>query len=175
MNKSSRRPRQNIDLVREPIRPALVRLAMPIMASAFLSTAYNLTDMAWVGTLGADAVAAVGVGGMYTWLSAGVITLARMGGQVLVGQELGAENRKKAASYARASVQLGLLLGILRGLGLGGLASAAAEAQAKSQSQDQTKQAFHGSLPFQKENTYIIALPMRRVNRRNCAYGSRRS
>ena len=116
MNKSPRRPRQNIDLVREPIRPALVRLAMPIMASAFLSTAYNLTDMAWVGTLGADAVAAVGVGGMYTWLSAGVITLARMGGQVLVGQELGAENRKKAASYARASVQLGILLGILYGL-----------------------------------------------------------
>ncbi|MBQ4150083.1 MAG: MATE family efflux transporter, partial [Clostridium sp.] len=116
MNKSPRRSRQNIDLVREPIRPALVRLAMPIMASAFLSTAYNLTDMAWVGTLGADAVAAVGVGGMYTWLSAGVITLARMGGQVLVGQELGAENRKKAASYARASVQLGILLGILYGL-----------------------------------------------------------
>ena len=58
MNKSSRRPRQNIDLVREPIRPALVRLAMPIMASAFMATAYNLTDMAWVGTLGADAVAA---------------------------------------------------------------------------------------------------------------------
>ena len=116
MNKSPRRPRQNIDLVREPIKPALVRLAMPIMASAFLSTAYNLTDMAWVGTLGADAVAAVGVGGMYTWLSAGVITLARMGGQVLVGQELGAENRKKAASYARASVQLGILLGILYGL-----------------------------------------------------------
>ena len=116
MKKLSFNRTEQIDLVHEPIRPALVRLAMPIMASAFMATAYNLTDMAWVGTLGADAVAAVGVGGMYTWLSAGVITLARMGGQVLVGQELGAGRRGKAASYARASVQMGLFLGILYGL-----------------------------------------------------------
>ncbi|MCR5370433.1 MAG: MATE family efflux transporter [Clostridium sp.] len=116
MKKLSFTRTEQIDLVHEPIRPALVRLAMPIMASAFMATAYNLTDMAWVGTLGADAVAAVGVGGMYTWLSAGVITLARMGGQVLVGQELGAGRRGKAASYARASVQMGLFLGILYGL-----------------------------------------------------------
>ena len=80
------RKRKPVDLVREPILPALTRLAMPIMASAFLSTVYNLTDMAWVGTLGTDAVAAVGVGGMYTWLSAGVILLARMGGQVKIGR-----------------------------------------------------------------------------------------
>ena len=46
---------RQIDLVREPILPALVRLSVPIMASAFLGTAYNLTDMAWVGTLGSGA------------------------------------------------------------------------------------------------------------------------
>ena len=107
--------RRQIDLVREPIFPALTRLAMPIMASAFLATAYNLTDMAWVGTLGSDAVASVGVGGMYTWLSAGVILLARMGGQVMLGQSLGAGNRAKAGCYARAAVHLGILLGLLYG------------------------------------------------------------
>ena len=107
--------RRQIDLVREPIFPALTRLAMPIMASAFLATAYNLTDMAWVGTLGSDAVASVGVGGMYTWLSAGVILLARMGGQVMLGQSLGAGDREKAGCYARAAVHLGILLGLLYG------------------------------------------------------------
>ena len=109
------RKRKPVDLVREPILPALTRLAMPIMASAFLSTAYNLTDMAWVGTLGTDAVAAVGVGGMYTWLSAGVILLARMGGQVMTAQSLGAGEKEKAGSYARAAVQIGILLGLLYG------------------------------------------------------------
>ena len=39
------------------------------MASSFLSTAYNITDMAWIGMLGSKAVAGVGVGGMYVWLS----------------------------------------------------------------------------------------------------------
>ena len=106
---------RQIDLVREPIFPALTRLAMPIMASAFLATVYNLTDMAWVGTLGSEAVASVGVGGMYTWLSAGVILLARMGGQVMLGQSLGAGDREKAGSYARAAIHLGLLLGLLYG------------------------------------------------------------
>ena len=106
---------RQIDLVREPIFPALTRLAMPIMASAFLATAYNLTDMAWVGTLGSDAVASVGVGGMYTWLSAGVILLARMGGQVMLGQSLGAGDREKAGCYARAAVHLGILLGLIYG------------------------------------------------------------
>ena len=50
------------DLTEGPIFKVLSRLALPIMASSFLSTAYNITDMAWIGMLGADAVAGVGVG-----------------------------------------------------------------------------------------------------------------
>ena len=37
---------------------------MPIMASSFLNTVYSITDMAWIGMLGAKVVAGVGVGGM---------------------------------------------------------------------------------------------------------------
>ena len=37
------------------------------MASSFLGTLYNITDMAWIGILGSKAVAGVGVGGMFTW------------------------------------------------------------------------------------------------------------
>lgn len=54
------------------------------MISSFLGTLYNITDMAWIGLLGSKAVAAVGVGGMYVWLSQGLASLARMGGQVHV-------------------------------------------------------------------------------------------
>ena len=69
-------------LTEGPILKVLTKLALPIMASSFLSTAYSITDMAWIGTLGAKAVAGVGVGGMYVWLSQGLASLARMGGQV---------------------------------------------------------------------------------------------
>ena len=58
-----------INLTDGPILKALASLSLPIMASAFLGTAYNITDMAWIGLLGSKAVAGVGAGGMYVWLS----------------------------------------------------------------------------------------------------------
>ena len=72
------------NLTKGPIMKTLVKLAVPIMASAFLGTLYNITDMAWIGLLGSKAVAGVGVGGMFTWLSQGLASMARMGGQVQV-------------------------------------------------------------------------------------------
>lgn len=101
-----------VDLVNEPILQALTRLATPIMASAFLATAYNITDMAWIGRLGSKAVAGVGVGGMYLWLSQGLVSMARMGGQVNVAQAIGREDREAAAAYARAAVQMTLIFAL---------------------------------------------------------------
>lgn len=83
------------------------------MASSFLGTLYNITDMAWIGLLGAKAVAGVGVGGMFTWLSQGLVSLARMGGQVQVAQHIGRREREEAHGYAQAAVQMSALLGIL--------------------------------------------------------------
>lgn len=103
------------NLTQGPILSTLTKLALPIMASAFLSTAYNIMDMAWVGMLGAEALAGVGVGGMYIWLSQGPAMLARMGGQVHMAQEIGRGDKKKAKEYATAAVQLGILFGILFG------------------------------------------------------------
>ena len=77
------------NLTEGSIFKVLMRLSLPIMASAFLATAYSITDLAWIGSLGSSAVAGVGVGGMYVWLSQGLSTLARMGGQVPMAQALG--------------------------------------------------------------------------------------
>ena len=43
------------NLTSGPILKTLVHLALPIMVSSFLGTAYNITDMIWVGQLGAEA------------------------------------------------------------------------------------------------------------------------
>ena len=50
----------HVDLLNEAIAPALTRLALPIMATSLVQMLYNLTDMAWIGRLGAGAVTAVG-------------------------------------------------------------------------------------------------------------------
>ena len=88
------------NLTRGPILKTLTKLAIPIMASSFLGTLYNITDMAWIGLLGAKAVAGVGVGGMFTWLSQGLASMARMGGQVQVAQCIGRGERQKAHGLA---------------------------------------------------------------------------
>lgn len=102
-------------LTHGPILQTLVKLALPIMASAFLSTAYSITDMAWIGMLGSNAVAGVGVGGMYGWLSSGVAALPRMGGQVRVAQAMGRGERRTAECYAAASLQMVTAMGLLYG------------------------------------------------------------
>ena len=43
------------NLTKGPILKSLTKLAIPIMASSFLGTLYNITDMAWIGLLGAKA------------------------------------------------------------------------------------------------------------------------
>ena len=97
------------NLTKGPILKTLTKLAIPIMASSFLGTLYNITDMAWIGLLGAKAVAGVGVGGMFTWLSQGLVSLARMGGQVQVAQHIGRGEREEAHGYAQAAVQMSAL------------------------------------------------------------------
>ena len=100
------------NLTKGPILKTLTKLAVPIMASAFLGTLYNITDMAWIGLLGSKAVAGVGVGGMFTWLSQGLAAMARMGGQVQVAQCVGRGDRERAHGFAQAAVQLSAFMGI---------------------------------------------------------------
>lgn len=100
------------NLTKGPILKTLTKLAVPIMASAFLGTLYNITDMAWIGLLGSRAVAGVGVGGMFTWLSQGLAAMARMGGQVQVAQCIGRGDRERAHCFAQAAVQLSAFMGI---------------------------------------------------------------
>jgi len=104
------------NLTEGSIFKVLMKLSLPIMASAFLATAYSITDLAWIGSLGSGAVAGVGVGGMYVWLSQGLCTLARMGGQVPMAQELGKGAVEEAKKYAVTSLWLVTAFGILFGI-----------------------------------------------------------
>ena len=111
-NKTDEGKRMEGNLTKGPILKTLTKLAIPIMASSFLGTLYNITDMAWIGLLGSKAVAGVGVGGMFTWLSQGLAAMARRGGQVQVAQCIGRGERDRAHGFAQAAVQLATLMGM---------------------------------------------------------------
>ncbi|HHX30673.1 MAG TPA: MATE family efflux transporter, partial [Clostridiaceae bacterium] len=108
--------KKQVDLLKGPILPTVVKLAMPIMATSFVGLAYTLTDMFWVSSLGERAVAAVGTGGTLFWLVDSLFTVPRVGGQVLVGQSLGAGEPHEARSWARSSLRLGYGLAALLSL-----------------------------------------------------------
>lgn len=108
--------KKNIDLLNGNILSSLMKLALPIMLTSLIQTAYNLTDMAWIGLVGSDAVAAVGAAAMYTWLSSGVVALARMGGQVKTAHAYGEGNRNEAIQYGKGALQLAVGLALIFGL-----------------------------------------------------------
>ncbi len=103
---------RHIDLLHGRILPSLTGLALPIMATSMVQMAYNLTDMAWIGRVGSHAFTAVGAAGMFTWLSSGLVTLARMGGQVKVAHSLGEGSSQDAVEYGKGAIQLAIFLAV---------------------------------------------------------------
>ena len=104
------------DLTQGTILKKLTFLALPIMATSFLQMAYNLTDMIWIGRLGASAVAAVGTAGVLMWLRFGVIALGRVGAEVKIAQTLGSKEIEKSNLYANTAITFTFLLGVLYGI-----------------------------------------------------------
>ena len=103
------------NLTQGPINRQLFNLAMPIMATSFIQMAYSLTDMAWVGRLGSEAVAAVGSVGILTWMSGSISLLNKVGSEVSVGQSIGAQNYEDARCFASHNITIALVISLCWG------------------------------------------------------------
>lgn len=103
------------NLTHGPINRQLFNLAMPIMATSFIQMAYSLTDMAWVGRLGSEAVAAIGSVGILTWMSGSISLLNKVGSEVSVGQSIGAQNQKDARHFASHNITIALIVSLCWG------------------------------------------------------------
>ena len=95
-----------------PILRQLFMLAMPIMATSFIQMAYSLTDMAWVGRLGSEAIAAVGSVGLLTWMTTSLALLNKVGSEVSVGQAIGMKDETAARSFATHNLPLSLIVSV---------------------------------------------------------------
>ena len=104
---------KKLNLLEGRIVPLLIKLTLPIIGTSFLEMAYALIDMLWIGKLGASSIAAVGVAGMFSWLSQGLAMIATQGGQVKTGHSLGAGNQEAATDYASSAIQLGIIFALL--------------------------------------------------------------
>ena len=98
------------NLTEGPILRQLFMLAMPIMATSFIQMAYSLTDMAWVGRLGSETIAAVGSVGLLTWMTTSLALLNKVGSEVSVGQAIGMKDETAAKCFATHNITLSLIV-----------------------------------------------------------------
>lgn len=106
------------DLTSGPIKRQLFNLAMPIVGTSFIQMAYSLTDMAWVGRLGSESVAAIGAVGILTWMTSSIALLTKVGSEVSVSQSIGARNDEDARTYASHNITIGLVISLCWGAAL---------------------------------------------------------
>ncbi|MBU0671540.1 MAG: MATE family efflux transporter [Candidatus Margulisbacteria bacterium] len=101
------------DLTTLSITKGLFLLAVPMIVSNVLQTAFNVVDMIWVGRLGASALAAVAMSGqiimvvMFVMIGIGVGTTAK------VARAIGEKNKDKADNVAMQSLILGFFGSII--------------------------------------------------------------
>ncbi len=91
----------------------LFKLALPVIASSFMSMAYNFINMIFVGRLGTDAVAAVGSAGFFMNLSWGISAILTVGAGIKVSHSVGEKNKEHARDYVRSGIQAIFVVSII--------------------------------------------------------------
>ncbi len=94
----------------------LMNLAFPIMATNFMQMAHSLLNMAWLGRLNSESVAAVGAVGILLWMVSSVAVLTKIAAEISIAQSVGLKKLKQAGVYASHVTTLIFLIGIAVGL-----------------------------------------------------------
>ena len=91
----------------------LICLALPVIATSFMSIAYHFVNIIFVGKLGSAAVAAVGSAGFYMNLGWGLSSLLTVGAGIKVSHSIGEKNLLMAKSYVRSGMVATIVIAIL--------------------------------------------------------------
>lgn len=101
-----------VDLTEGNISKKMLKLAIPLMGTSFLTMAYNLTDLYWVGTIDTSAVAAVGICGLFWWLVQSFTMIAQVGLAVTVSQNFGKKDFEAVHGYINSGVKLNAIIAL---------------------------------------------------------------
>jgi len=98
------------DLTTGRIAKGIWSMAIPLITASFVQMAYNMTDMIWLGRMGSENVAAVGVAGFFTWICNALSFISKVGAEVTIAQALGKRAYQRARIYANQATQLSAYL-----------------------------------------------------------------
>lgn len=100
------------NLLEGNIWQALIKLSLPLAATAFIQMAYNLVDMMWIGRLGTNAVAAIGICGIVNWIATALSLIARAGMGILSSQAYGKKDYERTTEIFKNGYILAVILGL---------------------------------------------------------------
>ena len=107
---------KSLNLTSGSIPKGLIGFAVPIVATNFIQTAYNLVDMIWISKLGSGAVAAVGTATFFVSLALSLSELIATGSAVRISQSIGADNKKDAKTYIENGFVMAFIIAIVYSL-----------------------------------------------------------
>jgi len=99
-------------LVNGPIFPAILHLALPMMIAHGLQSLFNLVDTFFVGKLGPDEVAAVGMSGVVMFVMMTLMIGLSTATRALVARAIGENDPEKAELWAGSSLIIAFVISI---------------------------------------------------------------
>lgn len=99
------------DLTTGSIEKHLFQLSLPLLASSLIQMLYSFVDMAWLGRLSDESVAASGAASVFFWLAGSITLITKVGAEVTVANAIGRGDKREASLFARHSIQLALIIG----------------------------------------------------------------
>ena len=99
------------DLTKGPVSSHLIKTASFMLVTMMFQTLYFLVDLYWVGRLGKEAVAGVGVAGNLTFIVLAISPMLGVGTTTLVSHAAGQRNQERALLVFNQSQVLSRLVG----------------------------------------------------------------
>ena len=102
----------NVDIMLNNPKKALLKMSMPLIASLLITSFYNLIDAAWVSGLGADALAGVGFFTPIFMILIGFGNGLGSGAAFAISKYLGEKNKPKADNASVHSMMLDIIVSL---------------------------------------------------------------
>lgn len=85
----------NQNLTQGDITKSLLKLSIPLALTALIQITYNFVDMFFLGRLGSNAIAGVGIAGFLLWIANAIALIPKIGTGVFVAQAFGRGDEKE--------------------------------------------------------------------------------
>ena len=104
---------QNVNLTKGDITKSLLKLSLPLALTAFIQITYGFVDMFFIGRLGSNALAGVGLAGFLIWIANAITMVPKVGMGVLASQAFGRQNTKETIRILNNGYILTFILAII--------------------------------------------------------------